>query len=213
MWSTPLDGSGMFDPGAALPGTYPLAYTYTAPNGCALSNQSDSITVLAPTEVSIAAQTVYCEDSGQATLVGSQSGVWSGALSGTGSFVLFDPADLGLGVWTVTLAVDPVDGCYGETSTQISVETCVGLAENSSTPPIRIAPNPFTERTVLHLDHAGPVLVEVLDATGRSVFDRTFNAQGRGTIEIDLADEAAGTYLLRVLGSGTTQHLRLVKSW
>lgn len=211
-WSTPLDASGMFDPGATLPGNYPLGYTYTAPNGCVLINQPDTIAVLAPTEVSIDAQAVYCLDAGEATLFGSQPGLWSGAVSGTGSSVPFDPADLGLGVWTVTLAVDPVDGCYGETSTQIVVETCIGLAEHDGALSIRIAPNPFTERTVLHLDMVGPVLVEVLDATGRLVFDRTFSAQGRSTVDIDLGGEAAGTYLLRVRSDGAAEHLRLVKS-
>ncbi len=211
-WASPLAANGLFDPAGMVPGTSALGYTYTAPNGCVLNNPPDSVEVLPPTEVSIDAQTSYCLDGEAVVLQGSQSGVWSGAVAGTGSSVLFDPAALGLGVWPVTLATAPGDGCYGETTVQIAVETCIGLAENPPASRVRVAPNPFAERTVVILDVHGSVMMEVLDATGRLVYDRTLSAQGATTVDVDLGTQAAGTYLLRMRSDGATQHLRLVKS-
>lgn len=211
-WAEPVDGAGFFEPGNQAPGTYELIYAYTAPNGCVLSNPRDSLQVLEPTTVQIDALPIYCVDGGNVVLQGSISGTWSGAVTGSGSSVSFDPVALGPGEWTVTLATDPMDGCYGETSIQFSVETCIGFTENLAAGHIWIAPNPFVESTMLSLDLQGGLIVDVLDATGRLILSHTLSTHGHTILPLDLSGQADGTYLVRVHSTSATRHLRIVKS-
>ncbi|MEX1132654.1 MAG: T9SS type A sorting domain-containing protein [Flavobacteriales bacterium] len=211
-WTAPLDGSGLFAPAEVPPGIYELMYTYTAPNGCVLSNPRDSLQVLEATAVQINALPIYCVDGGTVVLQGSASGTWSGAVAGSGSSVSFDPSDLGSGIWTVTLTVDPADGCLGESSVQFSVESCVGYAEHLSAGTVRVAPNPFAESTVLLMELQGGLIVDVLDATGRLIMSRTLSGQGPTALTLDLGGQADGTYVLRVRSNGATQYHRIVKS-
>jgi len=57
-------------------------------------------------------------------------------------------------------------------------------------------------RLELVLKHSGPVIVEVVDAQGKTT--RTFNAQlpqGSGAVELELHGFAPGSYVLKVRGA------------
>jgi hypothetical protein len=211
-WSIPLASSGLFDPSTWPSGRYPLVYTYTAPNGCTLVNPIDSLEVFLPTLVQIDAVPTLCNDGAAITLFGSLPGTWSGAVTGSGSTVLFDPSALGVGTWTVVLNATDANGCPGEISLDIVVEACTGITENTSIPNVSLTPNPFGNAAMLTFDLVGRVDILIIDASGRPVQQHQVAASGAMQLPIDLSGEASGIYVIRIQHGGAIQHLRAVKA-
>lgn len=74
---------------------------------------------------------------------------------------------------------------------------------------IGLAPNPFTELTYLTINEQGPVTINVVDASGRSVSTRTSFAASR--LAIDLGGHQAGLYTIQVIHNGGIRSLRAIK--
>ena len=74
---------------------------------------------------------------------------------------------------------------------------------------IGLAPNPFTELTFLTFNGQGPVTINVLDASGRSVSRSTNSADSR--LAIDLSGHLAGLYTIQVIHDGGVRSLRAIK--
>ncbi len=211
-WNAPLNPSGNFSPALAGVGSHPLNYTYTAPNGCILENTPEQLLVDAPTFVEIDALPAYCLNDGAVFLNGSLPGVWSGAVSGVGTSVLFDPAALGLGTWDVTLTVTPDDGCKGETTISIIVDGCSGMGDDVAASFATVAPNPFVDEFQVVMDRPGTYAMHIVDAMGRRVQSSEFSTLGRSWITVDLTGEASGYYTVFLQSDTALERLRVVKA-
>ncbi len=210
-WGSPLSTSGSFSPVLAGVGSHPLSYTYTAPNGCTLENIPEQLLVAAPTYVEIDALPSYCLNDGAVFLNGSLPGVWSGAVNGVGSSVMFDPSALGLGTWDVTLTVTPDAGCIGSTTISIIVDGCSGMEDNTAASFATVAPNPFVDQFQVVLDRQGNFTMQIVDALGRTVQSSEFSTYGKSWITVDLAGKASGNYTVLLQSDTALERLRVVK--
>ncbi len=88
----------------------------------------------------------------------------------------------------------------------------VGVAEMSSSSTNIVYPNPTNGNFNIHVDpRATSVVITVLDASGRSVHQRTERAMSSGTIAMELAGSMnSGIYLLRVVDEHSVQEHRVV---
>lgn len=211
VWSSPIDENGTIDPALFSPGTYPVEYTYTDPVGCVLSNEDLEFSVGVASEISMDLVGTICVTAAPITIQGSASGTWSGAISGQGTSIVLDPAILGPGTWEVTLTAAVGDECPGTVTQEIVVDVCSGINDPSSNSSI-LAPNPFTDLTVVRSTTSGWAVIEVLDGAGRMISSTSGEIGKDHGIPLDLSSEAPGMYLVRVLQSGTTVHHRAVKT-
>ena len=211
-WGEPLDATGLFSPSLLNAGNYALTYTYTGPNGCTLTSTPQPLDLLNTTVVSITGVEPLCVEDAPVAIAGTPAGIWSGAVSGEGSVVLFDPAAIGIGTWTVFLDAAAPGECAGRDSIEVVVRSCAGIAEVDEPFPAVLAPNPFSQGTWLITEVDGLLLVDVLDAAGRSVQTTSVAAHGRTTIPLDLHGLANGTYTIRLVQADRMRHLRAVKA-
>lgn len=119
---TGVSGSD-FDPSA---GTQTITYTFTDANGCT-NSASATITVNTAPTVTQSAISAVCSNDGSLALTGGSpaGGVYSGTgVSGTD----FDPST---GTQTVTYTVTDANGCSGNASTTITVNTAPTVAFTS----------------------------------------------------------------------------------
>ena len=210
-WSAPLNTSGLLEPINVDAGTYALSYGFTDPNGCVISNPATFIEIQNVTPVSISPVTDLCLDDAPVLLQGSHPGTWSGAVSGTGSSILFDPAAVGVGTWAVILNAE-VDGeCPGSDLIFVVVRSCIGIAEQDVLGTVQLAPNPFNELTWIALDAHGLVHIDVSDASGRVVMQGSHALNGASVIPMDLGAQPAGSYVVRIQLADEVRHLRAVK--
>lgn len=210
-WNAPVNDLGVFSGEGLSPGTYPIAYSYVDPRGCTLEHPAVVVTIGAPKDVTIMAVERLCTTTPPFQLEGSAAGVWSGALAGEGSSILIDPAALGVGTYTITLTVTPVDGCPGDATTELVVDVCTGLEETQDAL-LSAAPMPFAERTTIQFGTLDVQYIDVFDASGKLVLSHTFGAALPSRFDIDLAGHADGLYMLHATGATGTARLRLMKA-
>ena len=211
VWSAPINEVGGFDPALFSPGEYAVEYTYTDPLGCVLMNEELEISVGPASEISMDQIGTICITAAPVTIHGSASGTWSGAVSGEGSSIVFDPATLGPGIWEVTLTATIDDDCPGSVTQEIEVDVCSGINDHSNGSSL-LAPNPFKDWTMLRSTVEGWAMIEVLDGAGRVVSTISGPVGIDHGIQVDLSGEAPGVYVFRVLQNGTTTHHRAVKT-
>jgi hypothetical protein len=75
-----------------------------------------------------------------------------------------------------------------------------------------IAPNPVSRTATVHyaLPAAGLATLDVYDATGRAVLNRTIEGIGSGTEVLDLRELKAGVYMVKVKADGFSSTQKLV---
>lgn len=211
VWSAPLAESGTLNPTDLPQRPYPLVYTYTDPNGCSLTNPADTVRTRPSTTVIIDPVPALCTNGKAILITGSPEGTWSGAVSGEGGSVFFDPAATGAGTWSVTLTAQAPGGCTNQSTASITVEICTGMNEQDPVAVLAAHPNPFHDLLWLTVDGHGVAWLEVIDATGRQVLQRTFSLHGATTLPIALHGVAPGTYVLRLHDGNGTRQVRVVK--
>ncbi|MBK7430315.1 MAG: PKD domain-containing protein [Bacteroidetes bacterium] len=102
----------------------------------------------------------------------------------------------------------PVDGSYAvivtngacsDTSECLTVDRIfVGLNEDITESNVSVYPNPSTNRFLLQTDGTGHMVIEVTDMIGRIVYSKNITANGNLIQVIDLGNETAGVYLLKL---------------
>jgi len=183
-------------------GTYYVDVTDA--NGC---QGSDTITVTIntmPTVTGTASPSTVCLDDANVTLTGSPAGgTWSGP-GVTGNS--FDPS-VGIGTQTLTYSYVDTNGCAGSADVTVSVNACVGVAENTLATGVNVYPNPNNGVFTLAINaNVGDVVIEMVDMQGRVVYAANENnVQAGFTKQITLETQASGLYMIRIT-SATEQH-------
>ncbi|MEZ4756513.1 MAG: T9SS type A sorting domain-containing protein [Flavobacteriales bacterium] len=206
-WSAPVWTDGEFVPGTVPAGAYPVTYTWTGPNDCLLVSDTITLEVWSDLPVTMDPLVTVCVESNEEELVASHPGTWSGSLVGEGDVLIFSPAALGVGEWPVTITAVADGFCPGTATTLVLVEVCSDV-EDEDGAAARVVPNPFRDGFDVRTDRVPMKGLQVLDASGRVLLDRTpMSTQAR----VELAGIAAGTYLLRISTEAGTSVYRLVK--
>lgn len=137
-------------------------------------------------------QDSVCISAGPITLTqGSPAG---GTYSGPGvTGNIFDPQVAGLGVKNILYTYTDTAGCTASDTSQISVNVCTGL-NSIGAPALQIYPNPSTGLLFVQLQEQADEIT-ISDVGGRLV-QRFTPASAEFTL--DLREEPAGNYLLRV---------------
>ncbi len=212
-WSAPVQPDGTFDPAQAGVGDHALVYVYTDPNGCMLVNPPTTLTVNEePTAVSIDPVGAQCLNGGLVELTGSHAGIWSGAVSGEGSSVLFDPMAVGVGTWSVSLTAEEEGFCPTTNTIDVVVEICVGVEYLAGQAFLSISPNPTAGLSMIHVGGMEAARILVLDAAGRTVLELPELAVGTTHVPLDLTSLANGIYHLRVIHAGEVMQLKVMKT-
>jgi hypothetical protein len=174
----------------------------TDANGCAGSD-TVMVTINTPPTVSgTATATTACLSDAAITLTGTPAGgTWSGP-GVTGSS--FSPATAGVGAQTATYNFTDVNGCSGSAGVVITVNACVGVAEQTLENGITIFPNPNNGTFTIAVDaNVGDLVVVITDMQGRVVYSSTENnVQAGFAKQINLETESSGLYLMQVTANG-----------
>ena len=212
-WSAPVAGDGTFDPATAGLGQHDIIYVYTDPNGCMLVSPPTSIAVHEqPTIPVIDPVDVLCITDAPVELTGTPSGIWSGAVSGSGSTVTFDPAALGAGIWPVSLTAEEEGSCAGTTTIDVVVEICTTIEREDHREQITVSPNPTAGPFVISIGTSGPIKFGLFDVSGRSVQNTHRIVNGPAKLDLDLSGSANGVYHLRAESDTGIFQVKIVKT-
>lgn len=193
-----------FTPTTAGAGTWMATYSYTDSLGCS-SSDSTAITVNALPVVSVtAASSQVCFDDANVVLTGVPAG---GTFSGPGvSGNQLDPSVAGNGTQTVTYVFTDSNNCSASATTSVTVDACVGVIENTTTP-FTMFPNPSNGNVTLNLNYSNS-LVEVVDVLGNTVSSQRYNNAGQ--VQLNMNDAAEGIYFVRVTSGNEKSVQKLI---
>lgn len=144
-----------------------------------------------------------CFDDGSISLTGTPAG---GTFSGPGvSGNSFAPGTAGIGSHIITYSYTDAFGCTGIANTQVAVNLCTGVAEQTGAAELSILPNPnagtFAIVSATSLQQA---LVEITDVTGRVVYASQQNNMSVGIpVQVDLSAQPDGIYFVRISSVNT----------
>jgi hypothetical protein len=181
--------------------------TITDANGCT-STASATLTDPAPPVVTVSIDTVLCLENGPYVLTEGMpaGGTWSGtSVSGSS----FDPS-AGIGAYVLSYTFT-ANGCTVTASDTMMVDDCIGIEEQLGAATWSVFPNPSFGSITLttngndNEDH----LVEVYSSEGKLIFTQKFAAGS--LVQVDLAGEAAGIYMVRIASGMQVSTLRIIK--
>jgi hypothetical protein len=197
-------GTGTNDASGSIfnPGTTTVMYVVTDLNGNADSCSFSVIihNVVSPT-VSASATTV-CVDDASVTLTGNPTGgTWSGT-GVTGS--TFDPGTAGVGVFNPNYIVNDANGCETSANVNITVNACVGVAEETLLSGVSVYPNPNNGTFSIAINaNVGDLVIEIVDMQGRVVYASVENNVQAGFVkQVSPEGMASGIYMLKLTGNG-----------
>jgi Domain of unknown function (DUF2341)/Secretion system C-terminal sorting domain len=186
-------------------GTTTYTVTGTDAAGCS-DTEIITVFVFAPVNVTASGPTSVCSTDGSYVLTGSPAG---GTFSGTGvSGTSFVPSVAGAGVHAITYSFTDVNGCTNSFSMNITVDLCIGVAENQDLIQVNAYPNPFEETFTVELNSTQPVNAMLFNSMGQMVMQVQLNP---GRTDIYTAGLADGIYILQMASPTGMQQLRIVK--
>lgn len=167
--------------------------------GCTGTDSANVTVNPYPTGVTANASSLTaCLDDGNIILTGAPvGGVWTGP-GVVGS--QFDPS-IGVGAIPLTYTfTDTTNGCAASAAVTITVNACVGVNEIAEGAGMNVYPNPNNGAFNIALSTATEKLyIEITDAQGRTVYSAAeSNVQPGAVRTIDVSNEAAGIYIMRV---------------
>lgn len=189
-------------------GTVTYTLTGTDAYGCVNTDQMD-ITALALPSVTIATfptSTICTYNDPIAIPAGTPAG---GYYSGAGvSGQNFDPSLVLPAIHNVSYVYTDTNGCTNFASTSIEVSLCLGLDELSTE--FTIYPNPANNVINVVSTSNEVMIVEIIDAAGRSMKVSQFT----GSTNIDVSSMLNGTYFIRLSddsGNSTIEKLTIIR--
>jgi hypothetical protein len=171
-------------------------------NGCTGSDTAIVTINPIPTVTASATSTNVCLSDPNVALTGSPAGgTWSGA-GVTGSS--FSPSAAGTGPHFTTYTFTDANGCTGTGVVTISVNACVGFAEQSLENGITIFPNPNNGTFTLDVNTTvNELQIEITDMQGRIVYASSENdVQAGFAKQINIDATASGLYFMRITANG-----------
>jgi hypothetical protein len=182
-------------------------YTVTVTQaGC---TNSTTVTITQNTDapaVLVDFQTAVCINGGLVELTGGspEGGTWSGVAVSNG---FFDPNSLTAGTYNPVYTYTAVNGCSSSASGSISVDVCTYISDLEKDN-IRVYPTFFSEGFQIQLDQSEYILVQLFQADGRLVGQKTIQS----TSWFDATNLASGLYMLNLqLSSGKIKTIKLIK--
>ncbi|TND07953.1 MAG: hypothetical protein FD123_2761 [Bacteroidetes bacterium] len=137
--------------------------------------------------------------------VSPAGGTWSGpGVTGT----TFDPAIAQPGANVINYTYTDGNGCSASASDSIFVDICTDIP-GSTLQHLNVYPNPASGSFFIVLPGVRDATVEIFAADGRRIFNRNYS--GTGQVEINIAGEAAGIYLVKLTGNNGVYTSRLVR--
>lgn len=198
LWNDNSTGSSLT---VTTSGVYSV--TVTDSNGC---SESDSVSVVVnplPSVGLAVAVTGICVDDANVNLIGTPSGGTFSGTSVTGS--QFDPS-VGAGTHDVYYSFTDGNGCSATDTLSLIVSACVGIQEQAASE-LLLFPNPTSGTFTIELPENGSLVV-VTDMLGNIVYSE--RALHSGKNQVELGDQAAGVYFVKVTAGDRTAVSRLV---
>jgi hypothetical protein len=122
-----------------------------------------------------------------------------------GSIVVGNTLDLQNGVpgtYTVTYTVTNASGCSNSASDSVTLTICPGFEDVISAGNINLFPNPTQGNATITADDVqGEVLINIYNTTGQLVYSANTETKGRLTHTLDLNNQPAGTYVVKITGA------------
>jgi hypothetical protein len=191
--------------GAAFNPTTTATYTVTGANASACTNTAAiTVTVNAlPAVAAVSNQSLICAGSSATlTATGANSYTWN---TGAGAASIAVSPTI---TTTYTVTGSNANGCTAMASLTQSVSPCTGIDEVylSSSVEASVYPNPTNGAFSMEL--AAPSTVSISDGLGRVVFAGMMEA---GKHELDLREQAAGLYVVKIMNGSGQKALKLIK--
>jgi hypothetical protein len=197
-WDNGVSNGVSFDPPV---GTTTYTATSSDNNDC---SYAVDITVNASPNATMTALPQDCfYDIAYALTNGSPAG---GVYSGNGVINddVFDPGAAGIGTHTITYTVtDPATGCTGIATTDVVVDECLGIEENTAV--FEIYPNPTQD--VINITTNGKFEFTLFNTLGQEIT----SGSGADSKVVDLSKVDNGPYLLQVTNGGSTKTIKILK--
>ncbi|MFN5183829.1 MAG: beta strand repeat-containing protein [Bacteroidota bacterium] len=189
-----------FNASLAGVGTFTLTYNYTDNNSCSGSSTT-VVTVNGLPSVALAASNnTVCQQDGAVTLIGVPSG---GTYSGTGvTGSSFNPATAGTGSFVVTYTYNDANNCSNSSTTNITVNACIGIEESISANELNVFPNPAND--VLNMTFSGSredLKFSLMNGIGQVLMtdkSESVNNINENTIQMNVNELSNGVYFLNV---------------
>ncbi|MCB0381434.1 MAG: T9SS type A sorting domain-containing protein, partial [Flavobacteriales bacterium] len=186
-------------------------YFVRGEGNCVASSNCSSITVnvnsLPSVSIDVFNPNTICLNSSAINLpIGSpMGGVYSG-LGVNGSN--FDPAISGVGTFFTTYTYTDANSCSNSDSTEITVNTCVGIENNASIDEVVIAPNPFTNQINFIGLSKKETIINIVDIHGRTVLNHSTN-----DINTSISTEnlSLGSFFVRIISENNVIVRKIVK--
>lgn len=191
-------------------GSSTITYAYTdASTGCSAS-ASGTINVNNAPSVTLSALPTLCINDPSITLTqGSPAG---GAYSGTNvTGNTFNP--ISTGTITVTYSFTNGSGCSGVASSNIVVNSCVGINEIAFDD-VNVYPNPASNSITVSINKllVGKIKVGIMDMQGKILLThQTANNSGLYQTTLDLSELAQGIYFLQIAVDENVSFRKIVK--
>jgi|GEM_PF-633467 len=132
----------------------------------------------------------------------------TGTFSGPGvSNGIFSPASAGNGTHTITYTYTDPNGCDAVVTDVITVNACVGVAENSALS-TNVYPNPFGTQFTVEINKTGQYNVQVVSVLGQQVKNENINGN---KLVINSENWDAGVYFMTITSGNTQEIIRVVK--
>ncbi len=128
-------------------------------------------------------------------------GVYSGNYVSDGKY--FHPSQSGVGQFQVTYTYSDEYGCENSANQTITVDNCVGIAENNDVA-ISVSPNPNAGQFTVNLNanDFNNADMKIVDALGRVVFEKKqLNINGDYNMKVDLTTQPQGLYFVMISGN------------
>ena len=120
-----------------------------------------------------------------------------------------DPTGLA-GNTSYTVTVTDANGCT--TTTTVFVGSVVSLSELDNPMGVSVAPNPNNgEFTISLSNYTGSIRVDIVDVTGRLVYQGHQSMVVTSEIDVDLTREGAGVYFVNITSETDVYSTRVVK--
>lgn len=141
---------------------------------------------------------------GSASLTATGAGTYTWSTGGNGAVIAVSPTV----TTTYTVTGISASGCTATAVVTQSVSACTAIEQlpSSSSTGMHVYPNPSQGAFFIGLAEASEVCIS--DALGRIVFTRMMEA---GTHKLDLSDQAAGMYFVKITHHNSQTLLKLIR--